>query len=44
MCGGIYYAVLYLQVTAIFVNEAAYYHEESGRGIGLCQPVDWPLA
>ena len=28
----------------IFVNEAAYYYAESGRGVGLTQLVDWPLA
>ena len=30
-------------VVPIFVNEAAYYNAKSGRGIGLCRAVEWPL-
>ena len=30
-------------ITPIFVNEAAYYEVESGLGIGICEPVRWPL-
>lgn len=31
------------KVVPIFVNEAAYYNAKSGRGIGLCRAVEWPL-
>mmetsp|Transcript_5546 Transcript_5546/g.14654 ORF Transcript_5546/g.14654 Transcript_5546/m.14654 type:complete len:333 (+) Transcript_5546:72-1070(+) len=31
------------EVVPIFINEAAYYHVKSGRGIGLCKPVEWTL-
>ena len=31
------------QVVPIFVNEAAYYSVQSGKGIGLCEAVMWPL-
>ena len=37
--GGSNGAVVY----PIFVNEAAYYYAQSGRGIGLTDRVDWPL-
>ena len=30
-------------VVPIFVNEAAYYHAASGRGFGLCRPIEWSL-
>ena len=30
-------------LVAIFINEAAYYSAQSGRGIGLCRPVEWAL-
>jgi len=30
-------------VYPIFVNEAAYYYAQSGRGVGLTTPADWPL-
>ena len=35
MCGDVVYP--------IFVNEAAYYLTQSGRGIGLTALVDWPV-
>lgn len=31
-------------VHPVFVNEAAYYYAQSGRGIGLTTLVDWPIA
>ena len=30
-------------VYPVFVNEAAYYYAQSGRGVGLTTLVDWPL-
>ena len=30
-------------VYPIFVNEAAYYYAQSGRGVGLTKLVDWPV-
>ena len=30
-------------VYPVFVNEAAYYYAQSGRGIGLTSIVDWPI-
>jgi succinylglutamate desuccinylase len=30
-------------VHPIFINEAAYYYSESGRGISICEQVDWPM-
>ena len=31
------------QVVPIFINEAAYYYVQSGRGIGIATPVDLAL-
>ena len=30
-------------VYPVFVNEAAYYLRESGRGVGVARRVDWPV-
>lgn len=30
-------------VYPIFINEAAYYYSESGRGISMCDRVQWPM-
>lgn len=30
-------------VHPIFINEAAYYYSESGRGISMCEKVEWPM-
>ena len=30
-------------VYPVFVNEAAYYYAQSGRGVGVTKVVDWPL-
>ena len=30
-------------VHPVFINEAAYYYRESGRGVGMSRPVEWPV-
>ena len=30
-------------VCPVFINEAAYYYSESGRGIGMARRIEWPV-
>ena len=30
-------------VYPVFINEAAYYYRESGRGVGISHRIEWPV-